>query len=128
MNIRQISLSIVAATAISTSIAQTKVAIPSTETFNFDEVTYTPSQTTFKLFAPYGGKVFPKVKLYLYKDADSPKPYKTIKMPYPKNATGEVWSATVKGDLKGRFYTFRVNDLRLKETPGVFAKAVSING
>ncbi len=128
MNIRQISLSIVAATAISTSIAQTKVAIPSTETFNFDEVTYTPSQTTFKLFAPYGGKAFPKVKLYLYKDADSPKPYKTIKMPYPKNATGEVWSATVKGDLKGRFYTFRVNDLRLKETPGVFAKAVSING
>lgn len=131
MNIKQISLSIVAATALSTSFAQTKVAIPSTEVFNFDEVTYSPKQTTFKLFAPYGGTAFPKVQLYLYKDANSPKPYKTIKMPYPKNATGEVWSATVKGDLKGCFYTFRVNNLRkkyLEETPGVFAKAVSING
>ena len=131
MNIKQISLSIVAATALSTSFAQTKVAIPSTEVFNFDEVTYSPKQTTFKLFAPYGGTAFPKVQLYLYKDANSAKPYKTIKMPYPKNATGEVWSATVKGDLKGCFYTFRVNNLRkkyLEETPGVFAKAVSING
>ena len=131
MNIKQISLSIVAATALSTSFAQTKVAIPSTEVFNFDEVTYSPKQTTFKLFAPYGGTAFPKVQLYLYKDANSPKPYKTIKMPYPKNTTGEVWSATVKGDLKGCFYTFRVNNLRkkyLEETPGVFAKAVSING
>ena len=131
MNIKQISLSIVAATALSTSFAQTKVAIPSTEVFNFDEVTYSPKQTTFKLFAPYGGTAFPKVQLYLYKDANSPKPYKTIKMPYPKNATGEVWTTTVKGDLKGCFYTFRVNDLRknyLEETPGVFAKAVSING
>ncbi len=131
MNIKQISLSIVAATALSTSFAQTKVAIPSTEVFNFDEVTYSPKQTTFKLFAPYGGTAFPKVQLNLYKDANSPKPYKTIKMPYPKNATGEVWSATVKGDLKGCFYTFRVNNLRkkyLEETPGVFAKAVSING
>ena len=131
MNIKQISLSIVAATALSTSFAQTKVAIPSTEVFNFDEVTYSPKQTTFKLFAPYGGTAFPKVQLYLYKDANSTKPYKTIKMPYPKNATGEVWSATVKGDLKGCFYTFRVNNLRkkyLEETPGVFAKAVSING
>ena len=131
MNIKQISLSIVAATALSTSFAQTKVAIPSTEVFNFDEVTYSPKQTTFKLFAPYGGTAFPKVQLNLYKDANSPKPYKTIKMPYPKNATGEVWSATVKGDLKGCFYAFRVNNLRkkyLEETPGVFAKAVSING
>ena len=131
MNIKQISLSIVAATALSTSFAQTKVAIPSTEVFNFDEITYSPKQTTFKLFAPYGGTAFPKVQLNLYKDANSPKPYKTIKMPYPKNATGEVWSATVKGDLKGCFYAFRVNNLRkkyLEETPGVFAKAVSING
>ena len=64
-------------------------------------------------------------------------------MSYPKKTTNGIWSATVKGDLKGRFYTFRINDLRksdvkqnvpanrknyLEETPGVFAKAVSING
>ena len=36
-----------------------------------------------------------------------------------------VWTATVKGDLKGKFYTF---DIGLGETPGTFAKAVGVNG
>ena len=144
MNIRTL-LSIVIATTISTSVAQTSQPISSVdaESFRFDEVTYTPEKTTFKLFAPFGGKAFPKVQLHIYKDATSPKPYKTIKMSYPKKTTNGIWSASVKGDLKGRFYTFRINDLRksdvkqnvpanrknyLEETPGVFAKAVSING
>ena len=33
----------------------------------------------------------------------------------------ERWEATVKGDLKGKFYTF---DIGKGETPGTFAKAV----
>ena len=41
-----------AVTAISTTVAQTKIQIPTVEAFNFDEVTYTPEKTTFKLFAP----------------------------------------------------------------------------
>ena len=117
--------------------------VSNAQDFRFDEVTYTPEKTVFKLFAPYGGMAFPKIRLNLYKDATSPKPYKTIKMSYPKDVQSNIWSVTVKGNLKGRFYTIHVNDLRmsnvihyvpvhrknyLEETPGVFAKAVSING
>ena len=42
-----------------------------------------------------------------------------------------TWTATVKGrDLKGTYYTFRVKACGkwLSETPGIFAKAVSLNG
>jgi len=35
------------------------------------------------------------------------------------------WTASVKGDLKGKYYTF---DISRGETPGVFAKAVGVNG
>jgi len=40
-----------------------------------------------------------------------------------------TWEATVDRDLKGLFYTFQVetNEL-LKETPGIYAKAVGVNG
>ena len=37
----------------------------------------------------------------------------------------ELWTATVKGDLLGKFYTF---DIGNGECPGVFAKAVGVNG
>ena len=42
-----------------------------------------------------------------------------------KQTAENVWEATVSGDLKGKFYTF---DIGRGETPGVFAKAVGING
>lgn len=42
-----------------------------------------------------------------------------------KNAGGNKWQATVKGDLKGKFYTF---DTGNGECPGLFAKAVGVNG
>ena len=35
------------------------------------------------------------------------------------------WTTTVRGDLMGKFYTF---DVGLGECPGVFAKAVGVNG
>lgn len=38
-----------------------------------------------------------------------------------KSAGKDVWTCTVKGDLKGDFYTFNIGK---GETPGVFAKAV----
>ena len=87
--------------------------------FNFDEVTYTPQATTFKLFAPSEAR---RVQLRLYKDGDSQKAMKTVKL----QKTGQdLWTATVKGDLKDRFYTF---DMGRGECPGVFAKAVCVNG
>ena len=42
-----------------------------------------------------------------------------------KKLSDERWEATVKGDLKGKFYTF---DIGKGETPGTFAKAVGVNG
>ena len=87
--------------------------------FNFDEVTYTPQATTFKLFAPSEAR---RVQLRLYKDSDSQKAMKTVKL----QKTGQdLWTATVKGDLKDQFYTF---DMGRGECPGVFAKAVGVNG
>ena len=87
------------------------------QTFQFDEVTYTPEATTFRLFAPADSR--PKVSVY--QKADS-KRGQVRKMKY---LPAGYWQLTVKGDLKGRFYTF---DIGKGECPGVFAKAVSVNG
>lgn len=82
----------------------------------FDEMTYTPEQTVFKLNAPV------RPVLRLYNAGTGGKLVKTVKLrPAGKN----LWAATVKGDLKGRFYTF---DMGKGQTPGVFAKAVGVNG
>ncbi|MBQ8701885.1 MAG: type I pullulanase [Prevotella sp.] len=77
--------------------------------FRFDEMTYTPEQTTFKLFAPADAKCGVVV-------GDET---------FDMQRRGDIWVAEVKGDLKGRFYEFVVNG---KTSPGVFAKAVGVNG
>lgn len=83
--------------------------------FKFDEVTYTPSNTTFKLFAPADAK---KVSvLYMNGKAE-----KKLKMKHTGNG---IWTATVKGDIKDCQYHFDVDGRR---SVGVFAKAVGVNG
>ena len=82
----------------------------------FNEVSYSPRQTTFKLNAPK------KPILRIYEAGRGGNAIKKIKM---KQTAENVWEATVSGDLKGKFYTF---DIGRGETPGVFAKAVGING
>ena len=84
------------------------------ETFN--EVSYSPKATVFKLNAPT------KPTLRLYDAGLGGKAYKKVKL---AQSAPNVWTATVKGDLKGKFYTF---DIGLGETPGTFAKAVGVNG
>lgn len=74
----------------------------------------------FILNAPTAQKS--SVILRLYKQGHGGKAYKTLKM---KKLGDERWEATVKGDLKGKFYTF---DIGKGETPGTFAKAVGVNG
>ena len=88
----------------------------------FNEMAYTPSATTFRLFAPRSSK--PVVRLYATGEARGEKPLKTIRM---KAVATDTWEARVKGNLKGRFYTFAIRP-GMGETPGVFAKAVGING
>ena len=95
--------------------------------FSFDEVTYTPEATTFKLFAPEDAK---KVIVRIYQEGLGGKAQKIVKMKLVSNQeTGDknqkIWLATVKGDLMGKFYTF---DMGKGECPGVFAKAVGVNG
>lgn len=82
----------------------------------FNEVSYSPKQTTFKLNAPK------KPTLRIYEAGRGGKVEKKIKM---KQTSKNVWETTISGDLKGKFYTF---DIGRGETPGVFAKAVGING
>ena len=80
------------------------------QAFHFDEMTYSPRETVFKLFAPADAACFVVV------GNDS------VKMTLGKDS---IWTATVKGDQKGQTYEFVVNG---QASPGVFAKAVSVNG
>jgi len=83
---------------------------PSQEAFHFDEVTYSPQETVFKLFAPADAKCMVVV------DNDS------TNMVLQSDS---IWTATLQGDLKGKTYQFVVNG---QASPGVFAKAVTVNG
>ena len=85
----------------------------------FKEVSYAPQATKFQLFAPNDAK---QITVRVYKDGLGGKAIKRVKM----QKTGyECWTATIKGDLMGMFYTF---DMGKGECPGVFAKAVGANG
>lgn len=84
-----------------------------------NEVAYSPQKTVFKLFAPKEAKA---VTLRIYADGQGGQPLKTVNMAYDGHV---YYTATVDGDLKGKFYTF---DTGRGECPGVFAKAVGVNG
>ena len=88
--------------------------------FDFNEVVCDPEATTFQLFAPATAK---RVVVRIYNDGMGGKPIKTVKMKRTEQA--EVWQAEIKGNLLGKFYTF---DMGKGECPGVFAKAVGVNG
>ena len=65
----------------------------------FQEMSYTPQQTQFTLFAPNDAK---KVTVRIYQEGQGGKAIKTVKM---QRTANEKWTATVKGDLMGKFYT-----------------------
>ena len=88
--------------------------------FDFREVTYSPEQTTFRLFAPKKAKV--KVLYSLNTDSPNFGKWKSVDMKWTKDG---IWEVTVKENLKGRHYRFNVNG---NYSAGVFAKAVSVNG
>lgn len=85
----------------------------------FNEADYTPEQTTFRLFAPDNAKT---VKLRIYKAGHKGRPERTVTM---ERTAADTWTATVTGNLMGRFYTF---DTGRGECTGIFAKAVGVNG
>lgn len=82
----------------------------------FNEMSFSADKTVFRLNSPY------ETTLRIYKDGEGGKPMKTVKM---KSKGDGVWEAVVKGNLNGLFYTF---DTGNGECPGLFAKAVGVNG
>ncbi len=85
-----------------------------------DECLYSPQQTQFAFWS----NAAEQMEVLIYGEVDS---YETV--PLTKGAN-DFWTATVKGDLAGKYYTVRSfqNGEWGLESPGIFAKAVSING
>ncbi|MBO7591032.1 MAG: type I pullulanase [Prevotella sp.] len=95
---------------LTTTACLLMTVLATAQDFHFDEMTYSPEQTVFKLFAPNDAKCYVKV---------GKKKVKMTKM-------GDcLWTATVKGNLLGQPYVFNTGH---GDTPGVFAKAVGTNG
>ena len=94
-----------------------------------DEMTYTPQATTFSVVTLGNAK---GVDLRLYRQGTGGEALQVVPMKSKRMKDGNrTWTATVKGDLKGQFYTFDVQNADgsfLGETQGIWAKAVAVNG
>lgn len=89
----------------------------------FNEVEYSPKATTFQLTTSPDVK---KVNVVIT-DNDSDTAGQLVKS--MKRVGAGKWKLTVKNDLKGKYYVFSVyNQEQPDITPGMFAKAVSVNG
>lgn len=88
------------------------------------ELTVDNSGTHFKLWSPKAKEA----RVNLYNNGHTGKPYEVLPMKFDA-ATG-TWSVSVPQKLYGKFYTFQINSdgKWLAETPGVWAKAVGVNG
>ena len=88
-----------------------------------EECVYMGDRTEFAVWSPDAEDAV----LKLYGTASDDSPLQTIEMDRSRDG---LWKATVKEDLKGKFYTFQVrkNGRWLEETAGIAAKAVGVNG
>ena len=86
-------------------------------------IDYQKEATTFKIWSPKASKVH----LHLYKEGLKGKPMQTLVMDQESHG---LWKKRVEGDLHGIYYTFQVmiDGNWLEETPGIYAKAVGVNG
>ena len=80
--------------------------------------------TSFRLWSPKAQEA----RVNLYDTGRGGKAYRTLPMTFDA-ATG-TWSASVPEKLYGKYYTFQIKHEGrwLDETPGVWAKAVGVNG
>ena len=85
-----------------------------------EEMCYTPSKTTFEVWGPTAESAV--VRLY-----DGDERVEEIAM---ERAESGLWRATAEGDRKGLYYAFQltVDGKALKETAGIFARALDVNG
>lgn len=87
------------------------------------ELVYTPQQSVFTLWAPTADRA----RVNLYAAGEGGEPQEQLEM---EKADDGTWRITADRDLKGSFYTFQIEQGGnwLDETPGIWAKAVGING
>lgn len=112
MKFRTLLLSLLTTCTGNSALAQT-----------FNEVVYSPKSTTFSLTTSPDVK---KVDVVI-SDNDSDTAQQLVKS--MKRVGAGKWKLTVKNDLKGKYYVFSVyNQAQPDHTPGVFAKAVGVNG
>lgn len=85
-------------------------------------VVYTKEKTTIRIWAPFAQKV--ELRIYAQDTGG-----KAIRIDQFIRANKGTWIIVLVGDLKGYYYTIRVNDGNwLNETPGIDARAVGLNG
>ncbi|MBQ2488148.1 MAG: type I pullulanase [Ruminococcus sp.] len=87
---------------------------------------YTEKSTTFKVWSPKASAV--SVDIYDYgSEAEGGKSIRTTNMTLDKK-TG-VWSATISGDLAGKYYDYAVtHGKETKRTADIYARACGVNG
>ena len=88
------------------------------------ELTVNKTGTHFALWSPQATQA----RVYIYDNGRTGAPADTLEM--KKDSTSGVWRASSPEQLYGKFYTFSINHdgKWLPETPGVWAKAVGVNG
>ncbi len=92
-----------------------------------DECLYSPSKTQFQFWSNVAEQM--EVRIYngdCWVD-DGEEPCEIVPLTKGEN---DFWTASVKGNLAGKYYTVRSfqNGEWGVESPGIFAKAVSVNG
>lgn len=96
--------------------------VPTGNADPFNECDYSPARSIFNLWCPDATNV----ELRLYADYSTSQ-HTDFAM---QKVSDDVWQVTIDGDREGWFYTFRTfTDGKWNaETPGIFAKAVGVNG
>lgn len=95
-----------------------------------DECLYSPSNTRFAFWS----NVAEQMEVRIYNDGMSAtaslNDANDVQIVPLQKGENDFWTASVKGDLAGKFYTIRSfqDGEWTPESPGIFAKAVSING
>lgn len=90
---------------------------------SLEEVSFAVDVVDFELWAPSADEVL----LRIYDAGKDGHKMEEISMSPEKEG---CWKASLKGHYEGKFYTFEIciNEQWYGETPGIFAKAVGVNG
>ena len=121
ISIKNLLMGTMAAAAFASCAADGTLPVPET---TLEECVYMGDRTEFSVWAPDAEEA----QLKLYHSADEDEAAFLVKdMKLGKDG---LWKVTVKEDVKGAHYAFQVkkNGEWLKETAGIAAKAVGVNG